>query len=105
VVSYTVTQARHDIGVRMALGADTRRVLRMVIGDAMKTALTGITIGAMVAFGVTQAMKSLLFGVKASDPPTFAAVAAVLVGVTVLASYVPARRATKVDPMIALRVE
>lgn len=105
VVSYTVTQARHDIGVRMALGADSRRVLGMVIGDAMKTALIGITIGAMVAFGVTQAMKSLLFGVRATDPLTFAAVAAVLVGVTVLASYVPARRATKIDPMIALRVE
>jgi putative ABC transport system permease protein len=105
VVSYTVSQATHDIGVRMALGADTRKVLGMVIGDAMKMALIGIAIGAVVGFAATQAMKGMLFGVSAADPLTFAAVAVVLAGVTALASYVPARRATKVDPMIALRVE
>ncbi|HKD92025.1 MAG TPA: ABC transporter permease [Terriglobales bacterium] len=105
VVSYTVTQATHDIGVRMALGADTPKVLGMVIGDAMKMALIGIAIGAAVGFGAMQAMKGLLFGVSTADPLTFAAVAVVLAAVTALASYVPARRATKVDPIIALRVE
>lgn len=105
VVSYTVTQATHDIGVRMALGATTRAVLGMVIGSAMKMALIGIVAGAAAGFAATQAMKGLLFGVSTGDPLTFFAVAAVLAGVTLLASYIPARRATKVDPMIALRVE
>lgn len=105
VVSYTVSQATHDIGVRMALGATTRAVLRMVIGSAMKMALIGIAAGAAAGFAATQAMKTLLFGVSASDPLTFVAVAVVLAGVTLLASYIPARRATKVDPMVALRVE
>lgn len=105
VVSYTVTQATHDIGVRMALGAGSRAVLAMVIGDALRTALIGIAIGAAAGFAATRAMKGLLYGVSAADPVTFAAVAAVLAVVTVIASYVPARRATKVDPMIALRVE
>ena len=105
VVSYTVTQATHDIGVRMALGADTRSVLAMVIGDALKMALIGIVIGVAGGFAATQAMKGLLFGVSAADPLTFAAVAVVIAGVTVLASYIPARRATQVDPTIALRVQ
>ncbi|HZU22946.1 MAG TPA: ABC transporter permease [Terriglobales bacterium] len=105
VVSYTVTQATHDIGVRMALGATTGAVLSMVIGSAMKMAGLGIAIGAAIGFAATQAMKGLLYGVGAGDPLTFIAVALVLAAVTLLASYVPARRATKVDPMIALRVE
>jgi putative ABC transport system permease protein len=105
VVSYTVSQATHDIGVRMALGASTRAVLGMVIGSAMKMALIGIAAGAALGVAATQAMKGLLFGVSTADPLTFAAVAVVLAGVTALASYVPARRATKVDPMVALRVE
>ncbi|HEX7960031.1 MAG TPA: ABC transporter permease [Terriglobales bacterium] len=105
VVSYTVTQATHDIGVRMALGADARRVLSMVIGDAMKMALVGIAIGIAGGVAATQAMQGLLFGVSASDPLTFAAVAVGIAGVTALASYIPARRATRVDPTIALRVQ
>jgi predicted permease len=105
VVSYTVTQATHDIGVRMALGADARKVLSMVIGDAMKMALVGIVIGLVLGFAATRAMKSLLFGVSAADPLTFTAVAIAIAAVTALASYVPARRATKVDPTIALRVQ
>ena len=105
VVSYTVTQATHDIGVRMALGADTRKVLAMVIGDAMKMAIIGIVIGIILGFAATRAMKSLLFGVSAADPLTFTAVAVVIAGVTALASYVPARRATQVDPTVALRVQ
>lgn len=105
VVSYTVTQATHDIGIRMALGADVRKVLSMVIGDAMKMALIGIAIGIAGGVAATQAMKSLLFEVSAADPLTFAAVAIGIAGVTAVASYIPARRATQVDPTIALRVQ
>jgi predicted permease len=105
VVSYTVTQATHDIGVRMALGADARQVLGMVIGDAMKMAVVGIVIGVALGFAATRAMKGLLFGVSAADPLTFTAVAVMIAGVTALASYIPARRATQVDPTIALRVQ
>ena len=89
----------------MALGADTRTVLRMVLRSALYMALLGIAIGAAVAFAVTRLMRELLFEVSAGDPVTFAAVAVLLVTVTMFASYVPARRATKIDPMVALRYE
>jgi predicted permease len=105
VVSYFVTQSTHNIGVCMALGADTRTVLRMVLRSALHMALLGIAIGAAVGLAVTQLMRELLFGVSAGDPVTFVAVALILAAVTVLASYVPARRATKIDPMVALRYE
>jgi putative ABC transport system permease protein len=105
VVSYFVTQSTHNIGVCMALGADTRTVLRMVLRSALQMALLGIAIGAVVGFAVTRLMRELLFGVSAGDPVTFVAVALILAAVTVLASYVPARRATKIDPMVALRYE
>ncbi len=105
VVSYFVTQSTHNIGVRMALGANTRTVLGMVLRSALSMALLGIVIGAAVGFAVTRLMRDLLFGVSAGHPITFAGVAVLLAAVTMLASYVPARRATKIDPMVALRYE
>jgi putative ABC transport system permease protein len=105
VVSYTVTQATHDIGIRMALGANRGAVLSAVLRDAMRMAGAGIAVGAVAAFGVTRVMKELLFGVSAADPLTFGAVALVLAALTLLASYIPALRATKVDPIVALRCE
>jgi putative ABC transport system permease protein len=105
VVSYTVSQSTHEIGVRIALGADRRSILGTVLKSAMSMALLGIAIGAAGAIAATRVMKDLLFGVSATDPLTFAAVAFLLAGVTLLASYLPARRATKVDPIVALRYE
>jgi predicted permease len=105
VVSYTVTQSTHDIGVRMALGADRRAVLGSVLTGAMGMAGLGIAFGAVAAIAATRVMKELLFGISANDPLTFGAVALIFAGVTLLASYLPALRATKVDPIIALRCE
>jgi predicted permease len=105
VVSYHVTQTTHEIGIRMALGADRRNVLGMVLGGAMRMALIGIATGAVVAFAVTRVMQTLLYGVSAADPLTFGSVAVVLTVITLLASYIPAQRAVKVDPMVALRYE
>jgi len=105
VMSYAVNQSTHEIGLRMALGADRRTVLAMVLGGALKMALVGIAAGAVAALGATRALKTLLFGVSTFDPLTFSAVSLVLVSVALLASYIPARRATRVDPMIALRYE
>ncbi len=105
VASYAVSQRTHEIGLRMALGADRRQVLAMVTGSAMKMALAGIATGAVMAIAATRALRTLLFGVSASDPLTFGAVSLLLLLVTLLASYLPARRATRVDPMIALRYE
>jgi predicted permease len=105
VMSYTVTQATHDIGVRMALGADTRMVLQGILKGAMTMAGLGIAVGSVAALAVTRVMKELLCGGSATDPFTFVTVALVLLAVTLLASYLPALRATKVDPIIALRCE
>jgi len=105
VVSYSVTQSTHDIGVRMALGANRRAVLGAVLKGAMRMAALGIALGAATAFAATRVMKELLFGVSATDPVTFGAVALLLASVTLLASYIPALRATKVDPIVALRCE
>jgi predicted permease len=105
VVSYSVAQSTHEIGVRMALGADRSTVLKTVLSGALQMALIGIAIGAVSALAVTRVMKDLLFGVSAADPATFGATALLLASVTVVASYVPARRATKVDPIVALRYE
>jgi len=105
VVSYFVAQSTHNIGVCMALGADTRTVLGMVLRNALRMALLGIVIGAAVGFAVTRLMRDLLFGVKAGDPITFVTVALLLTAVTILASYIPARRATRIDPIAALRCE
>ena len=105
VVSYTVSQSVHEIGLRMALGADRKRVLGMVLGGAMRLALIGLAIGGAGALAATRALKGLLFGVTPADPLTFAAVALVLVAVALVASYIPAWRATRIDPMVALRYE
>jgi putative ABC transport system permease protein len=98
-------QSTHNIGVCMALGADTRTVLGMILRNAMRMALLGIIIGAAVALAVTRLMRDLLFGVTAGDPVTFVAVALLLTAVTMLASYIPARRATRINPVAALRYD
>ncbi len=105
VISYSVSQRTQEIGIRMALGAQRGDVLRMVVGHAMVLAIVGITLGALGAFGLTRLMTKLLFSVRPGDPLTFAAVAVLLAAVAVLASYVPGLRATRVDPVIALRAE
>ena len=105
VLSYTVEQNTREIGIRMALGANTREVLQLVLGEGMKLALVGVMIGLGGAMALTRFLKTLLFGVSPTDPLTFALIAALLMLVTLLACWIPARRATKVDQMIALRCE
>jgi putative ABC transport system permease protein len=105
VISYSVTQRTQEIGIRMALGAPRTRVLRMVVGQAMALSFAGVVAGASGAWLLTRLMQKLLFAVKPSDPLTFLTVSALLAAVAAIAASVPGLRATRVDPVIALRSE
>jgi putative ABC transport system permease protein len=105
VMGYAVTQRKHEIAIRMALGAKTSQVLKLILKDGLVLASLGVAIGLAGAFALTRLMSSLLFDVKPTDAQTFVTVSALLIFVALLACFIPARRATKVDPLVALRYE
>jgi putative ABC transport system permease protein len=105
VMAYSASQRSHELGIRMALGAAPQDIFRLVLGQGMRLVLTRIALGFLGCLALTRLLATLLFGTSANDPLTFTAVASILVGVALAASYIPARRATRVDPLVALRYE
>ena len=105
VISYIVSERTHEIGIRLALGAQRRNILRMVLRQGLGLAIAGAAVGLGCALIVSHLMAGLLYGVRPTDPLTFAGVAVLLIGVALLACYIPARRAIRVDPLVALRHE
>src|SRR5262249_14431632 len=105
VMSYSVAQREREVGLRMALGAERRDVLKLVVGQGMKLALSGVVLGLLASAALTRLMEKLLFEVSATDLTTFAVIALLLIAIALLACWIPARRATNVDPMVALRCE
>ena len=105
VMNYAVTQRTAEIGIRMALGAESRDVFQLILGHAVRLVTLGAAIGVLGALLSSRAIGSLLYGVKAADPWTFAAIVTVIAGTALLASYLPARRASRVDPLVAIRYD
>jgi putative ABC transport system permease protein len=105
LMSYSVEQGTHEIGVRLALGAARRDILAMVVGRGMRLAAIGVVVGAIAAIGATRVLSRMLFGVRPTDPATYATVIGVLAGIAFVACYLPARRAMRVDPILAMRQE
>jgi putative ABC transport system permease protein len=105
MLSYTMSQRAHEVGIRIALGAESRQVVRMVVGEGMRIVTLGVAIGLLGSFAATRLLRSQLFGVGPTDVLTFSIVTAILAGVAMLACFFPARRASRVDPMVALRAD
>jgi ABC-type antimicrobial peptide transport system permease subunit len=105
LMSYSVAQRTHELGIRIALGADRSDILKLVLGQGLRISLVGLAVGLAIALAVTRVIAAMLYGVKPTDPATFGGVSVLLTAVALLASYLPARRAAKVEPLEALRYE